>query len=384
VTLRSVAWDDPALSILGAFDVRATPEGLRFRRLPAWTEAQIPDPALELMARMTSGVRLAFRTNAAQIELDVLETGLQLERETRRAAAFDLVVEGRLVARHIAARGPTLAIDMSKAPPGVRLLAGEPSTIRFSDLPAGEKRVEIWLPQSAMVEVRGLRLEAGATLTPSTGDRRRWAHHGSSISHGMEAAGPSATWPATAAQRAGVELTSLGFAGQCHLDGFVGRVLRDADVDLISLKLGINVVNLDSMRERAFVPATHGLLDTIREAKPDAPILIISPIVCPIVEDQPGPTLRDGAGFRVVARAAELGVGALSLRRIREILAAIVARRRAAGDANLHYLDGLQLFGEADVAALPDGLHPDAGGQDRMGQRFAALAFGPGGAFAGS
>jgi len=52
--------------------------------------------------------------------------------------------------------------------------------------------------------------------------------------------------------------------------------------DFISLKLGINVVNGDSMRERSFIPAVHNFLDTIREKKPNTPILIISPIICTI------------------------------------------------------------------------------------------------------
>ena len=50
----------------------------------------------------------------------------------------------------------------------------------------------------------------------------------------------------------------------------------------------------------------------------------------------------------------------------------------AAGDPNLHHLDGLALFDEADVADLPDALHPNGDGYVRMGERFAALAFAPG------
>jgi lysophospholipase L1-like esterase len=40
------------------------------------------------------------------------------------------------------------------------------------------------------------------------------------------------------------------------------------------------------------------------------------------------------------------------------------------------------LFNESDVADLPDGLHPNGDGYIRMGERFAALAFSPGAAFA--
>jgi lysophospholipase L1-like esterase len=49
------------------------------------------------------------------------------------------------------------------------------------------------------------------------------------------------------------------------------------------------------------------------------------------------------------------------------------------GDANLHYLDGLALFGPDDAGDLPDDLHPNAAGYARLGHRFAAHAFAMGG-----
>jgi hypothetical protein len=213
-------------------------------------------------------------------------------------------------------------------------------------------------------------------------DRRRWVHYGSSISHCMEADQPTGTWPAVAARSAGVDLASLGLAGQCQLDQFAARTIRDLPADLISLKLGINVVNADSMRERAFVPAVHGLLDTIRDGHPDTPIVVISPIICPAAEEHPGPTLPNADGrFDVVERADELMVGALSLGRIRTLLERVVTQRRSAGDGQLHYLHGHGLFGADDVDDLPDGLHPNSAGYRRMGERFAAYAFDPRGPF---
>ena len=59
-----------------------------------------------------------------------------------------------------------------------------------------------------------------------------------------------------------------------------------------------------------------------------------------------------------------------------------VERRQKSDDANLHLLDGRELFGAADVGDLPDGLHPNTAGYRSMGERFASLAFGEGGPFA--
>jgi lysophospholipase L1-like esterase len=67
---------------------------------------------------------------------------------------------------------------------------------------------------------------------------------------------------------------------------------------------------------------------------------------------------------------------------VRELEGEIVAARCRAGDRNLHLLQGPDLFGPDDVSDLPDGLHPNAAGYRRMGERFHALAFTGEGPFA--
>jgi hypothetical protein len=137
------------------------------------------------------------------------------------------------------------------------------------------------------------------------------------------------------------------------------------------------------LKDRTFAPALHGFLDTLRDAHPLTPLLVVSPIICPMAEDHPGPTIPDGkGGFRIVPGGPpELRATSLTLRRIRTIVSETVAGRRERGDANLHSLDGLELFGESDAPTLPDGLHPDGDGYLRIGERFAAHAFAPDGPF---
>jgi hypothetical protein len=301
---------------------------------------------------------------------------------------YDLVVDGRPAGQgSVTDGGHTLTIDMATGAtefrPGQR-----PGTLRFTELPDHAKDVEIWLPHNETTELVALRTDAPVEPAPDPG-RRVWLHHGSSISHGSDAASPTTTWPAFAASLAGVELINLGLGGSALLDPFTARVLRDTPADLISIKVGINLVNMDLMRLRAFTPAVHGFLDTVREGHPTTPLLVVSPILCPIHEDTPGPcawemtSLSTGQlEFRATGDPAEVASGKLTLRVIRDELARIVAQR-AAEDPNLHYLDGLSLYGEADAAELPlpDQLHPDAATHRRIGERFAALAFAPKGAF---
>ncbi len=380
-TMVELPFEGGPVEVVGALELRRSATGVSPRRLPAWTAPQIPDAFMDMIVQMTSGVRIAFRTTSRRIELDALVTGIRLEGDARAPISFDLEVDGAHAESQRTSAGNTIVLDFAKSPPGARLEPGSPRTLAFDGLAPGMKEIALWLPHAAAVELRALRVESGAEVAPRISKRPRWAHYGSSISHCMEAASPLGVWPAVAARLAGVDLLSLGLAGQCHLDGFVARTIAALDIDLISAKVGINVVNADSLKERTFVPALHSFLDTIRERKPTTPILLVSPILCPVAEEHPGPTLREGTTFRVVEGPPEIRAGSLTLRRIRRLIEKLVEQRRALGDANLHALDGLALFGEADVADLPDGLHPNAAGYARMGERFAEFVFGAGGAF---
>lgn len=372
----------------GALDVERTDAGWLPRRLPLWTRAQYADRGIDDMAMQPSGVRLAFRSAADAVELDVLtwQAVWPGDQIPTGAGVFDLVVDGVVrAAGRTQVAGEIELLDETGAT--VERRPGNVATVRFDGLGEGPKDIEIWLPQHTRVDLVALRADAPIEPPERSLDEFRWVHHGSSISHCHEADRPTGTWPAVAARAASVHLVNLGFAGQAQIDPFTARSIRDLPADAISLKLGINVVNADSMRLRAFIPAVHGFLDTVREGHPDTPLLLISPITCPAVEDRPGPTRvsvpgPNGEPYWTVSDSdpAAVAEGRLSLGLIRETLARIVAER-SSQDPNLHYLDGRLLFGPDDLGYLPDNLHPNAEGYRLMGERFARLVFGPGGVF---
>ncbi|WP_447034894.1 GDSL-type esterase/lipase family protein [Streptomyces sp. DSM 118878] len=371
----------------GFLDVEATAHGLLPHRLPARARRQIPDEQLAMAEAQPSGVRLAFRTRATAVELDALPTKRAYRGFPPPAdGVYDLLVDGRLTAQATVAGGNLRTItDMVTQ--SAELTEGLPGTARFAGLPPGDKDIEIWLPHTEVTELITLRTDAPVEAAPDRG-RRVWLHHGSSISHGSNAASPTTIWPALAAAKGDVELVNLGFGGGALLDPFTARAMRDTPADLISVKIGINVVNADLMRLRAFGPAVHGFLDTIREGHPTAPLLVVSPILCPVQEDTPGPLMPDFDGgtlrFKATGDPAERAAGRLTLNVIRDELARIV-EQRAADDPGLHYLSGRDLYGESDHAEfpLPDAIHPDAAGHRRIGENFARLVFGENGPFAG-
>lgn len=372
----------------GIATLEATPRGIAPHRLPVWVRQQFPDPQLLAAEAQPSGVRLTFATASSRIELVTHPTRVAYRGAKRSRGRIDVVVDGVLHTRDELTGGDRLEIDLQTGATSAH--SGTAHTTTVTGLGSNMKRIQMWLPHNEALELVELRTDA-----PIVADDRSptlWVHHGSSISHGSNALAPTEIWPVVAAQTArDVELRNLGLGGSALVDPFLARVIRDAPADLISVKLGINVVNYDSMRLRAFVPAIHGFLDTIRDGHPDTPLLLISPIFCGIHENTPGPgsidtdTLgTDDVQFITTETPGNTAQGRLTLEVIRDALRSVVEHR--ADDPNLHYLDGLELYGRADADALPlpDGLHPSAAAHSLIGHRFAERAFAPGGPFGAS
>ncbi|MBM9460007.1 lipase [Nocardioides sp. zg-536] len=360
----------------GQVEVERTERGLRPHRVPAWARTRCPDPQLLAVEVHPAGVRLAFRSAATWVELDVVALKrAYVGLDHRSDGRYELEVDGTVVATEIVPDGDTVEIDLATGTQDLR--RGPVGTLRFTDLPAGEKEMRLWLPHNEATELVALRADAPIERAGAEG-RRTWLHHGSSLSQGSDATRPTATWPVLAARKAGVELTNLGLGGSALLDPFVARTMRDLPTpDLISVKMGINLVNADLMRRRAFGSAVHGFLDTIRDGHPDTPLVLITPLHCPIHEHTPGPSAFDSEALaagelRMIATGdpEQVLAGKLTLSVIREELAVVAARRQ---DPHLRLLDGLDLYGAADHDAhpMPDRLHLDEAGHALVGQRFA-------------
>ncbi|MGA0600724.1 GDSL-type esterase/lipase family protein [Caulobacter sp. KR2-114] len=330
----------------GHIDLRRRADSVQPLRYPS-PEAPFYDPFTRWVASTPAGVRLRFRTDSRSVRLAVNQRLLAGEPGVEPRGAYDLLVDGQPWGRAVAAGGLVLQPDFT----GV---GDEQAVVTFDGLPAGDKGLELWLPQAATVSVRGLQLDAGAGATPWPDGRRTILFHGSSISHCMEATGAAAGWPAVASGLADLRHINLGWAGSCLLSGLAARVIRDQAADAIVLKLGINVWNEGQLKERTFLDSAHAMLSIIREKHPATPICVISPIFSP-------------------GREAEGDGGGLPLVRMRELLAQVVKTRQAVGDGHIRYLSGLELFGESDAHDLPDDLHPNTAGYRRMGERFHAL-----------
>ncbi len=200
----------------GHLEVERTAHGLLPHRLPARARRQIPDDRLAVAEAHPSGVRLVFRTRATTVELDALPTKRAYRGFPPPAdGVYDLLVDGRLTAQ-ATVPGGNLHTVTDMLTQAAEFTEGPAGTARFTDLPDGEKSIEIWLPHAETTEVIALRTDAPVDPAPD-GGRRVWLHHGSSISHGSNAVHPSAIWPALAASAGGVELINLGFGGEARV-----------------------------------------------------------------------------------------------------------------------------------------------------------------------
>lgn len=315
--------DDPRITWQGAISCHRTEEWTQPWRLPFDDLALFPPDALRERAAMAAGVRISFHS-------DTTSLAGRIERADAEASPIDLLCDGQL----------HTSVELA-----------ERDAFEFRDLPAGDKLLELWLPQYTELRLRSLEVSDGAFLSPYQDPRPLWTTYGSSITHCRTAASPSRTWPAIVAREHGLNLTSLGYGGQCHLDPMIARLMRDRPADFISIKVGINVYGADSLGMRTFRPAVIGFVEILRERHAEIPIAVISPIFSPPREDTPN------------------AVG-LTLRAMREEVAEAVSTIRDRGGSNVHYVDGLSLFGPEHAHMLPDDLHPDADGYETMGRNF--------------
>jgi lysophospholipase L1-like esterase len=229
----------------------------------------------------------------------------------------------------------------------------EQGHLYLSGLPSGDKTIELWLPQYGHLLVTGLELSRGTTLYGAPDPRPQWLAYGSSITQCRDAASPTRTWPALVAIRHHLNLTCLGFGGQCHLDIMMARLIRDTPAKLITLCVGINIYDPGSLNERTLSTQLTGFIRLIREKQPETSLVIISPIYGGIRETTPnqvGLTLQD--------IRQQLGETAQVLRQC---------------DTNLYYIDGQTLLGHDNRQYLHDGLHPDAAGYAHLAKRFSAV-----------
>ncbi|WP_318617207.1 SGNH/GDSL hydrolase family protein [Sporosarcina sp. YIM B06819] len=276
------------------------------------------------MAEIPAGVRITFKTNSSKLHVEFAASEAELE--------FDLVVDGELVNTIIASPG-----DIS---------------FMVDGLSTNTKLVEIYLSQQQKVAIKSVNIAQEADWNSDTPLRKKLLTYGSSITQCHAAESPSKTWPAITASELGMDLTCLGFSGQCQYEPIVARTIRDTPVDFISLCAGINIYGANCYNERTFQAIIIGFIKIIREKQRTVPIVVSSPIYGEFREETP-----NIAGFTLVE--------------MRQQVQEIVEIFRRNGDEHIYYVNGLDILDKTYADLLPDNLHPNAEGYKLMGYNYA-------------
>lgn len=315
---------DSRLTWQGAVSLETTDDFVMPWRIPHERRGLFAE-ALQLRASQAAGVRVSFRSDTSTVGGSVV-----LDSQAEENSQIDLYVDGVF---HGTAD----------------ILATAEFT--FEGLPLGETLIELWAPQFARFRLKSLQIDNGASIEPFDDTRPKWVTYGSSISHCRTAESPSQTWPAIVARESDLNLTCLGYGGNCHAEPMVAWMIRDLPADYISMKVGINICGAGSLSERTFREALIGFVQIVREKHPDTPFALISSIISPPREE----TAND-VGF--------------TMQSMREQVEAAGDALRSHGDKNITYFDGLKVMGSAEANLLPDDVHPSAEGYKVMAGNF--------------
>ena len=167
--------------------------------------------------------------------------------------------------------------------------------------------------------------------------------YGTSITHGACASRPGMAHPAILGRRLEIPVVNIGFSGNGKMHKEVGDLMVDVDAACYIIDCLPNM-NAATVTERC-VP----LVNQLREARPDTPIVL--------VEDR-----RFANSWLVPGRAKFHDDNHAALRKAYEQL-------KASGVKHLHYLSGDDLLGD-DAEGTTDASHPNDLGFVRQADAF--------------
>ena len=170
-------------------------------------------------------------------------------------------------------------------------------------------------------------------------------YYGSSITQGGCASRPGNAYQAIISRRLSVDHVNLGFSGSAKGEAKMAEYIKGLLMSAFVLDYDHNTNNEEHLT------ATHEqFFRIVREANPDLPIIIVS------------------APNVLLAGDAKFSYGRFTARR--EIIRKTYENAIAAGDKNVYFVDGGELFAGNDWdACTVDGTHPNDLGFYRMAER---------------
>lgn len=205
----------------------------------------------------------------------------------------------------------------------------------FSEGDGQSHTFEIHLPHTCRADIVSINLDDSANLTTAKPHKNRWLVYGDSITQGMDATLPTNNVISRCARILSFKAHNLGIGGAV-IDERLADLVPDIPFDLASIAYGANDFN-HNIPAKTFAANTHRLVAALTARNPDAPIVLITPLIWLDNENKPN----------------EVGETMDDLRRSLTPIGEAFAKVRL--------VDGASLVPGND-AMLPDKVHPsDAG-----------------------
>lgn len=202
-----------------------------------------------------AGVRFAFFSNTSRLSFSYTA----YKGASRPWFGFDIYADNRMVAHREYALGE------------------EPASFRTeAELPAGEKKIEVYLPFSARIDLSDFSIDDGATLTPAPRSRTMYAF-GDSITHGYDSHYPSLSYVNRLAFLLDADPVNKGIGGDVFFPDLLdeGGDAYDAPDD-ITVAYGTNDWSGQS-RERTEV-ACRAFYQKLSLRYPSSRIFAVTPV----------------------------------------------------------------------------------------------------------
>jgi lysophospholipase L1-like esterase len=215
----------------------------------------------------------------------------------------------------------------------------------FEDAGNESKEITIYLPitQQIRIEAIGIDKNAGIETPPPFSLAKPVVFYGSSICQGIGASRPAMTYEAILSRKLNLDYVNLGFAGAGKAEPEVVDLIKQIDASCFVFDLAYSFRNQS--------PEVYGaMIDAIRKAHPNVPLICITPIFFTAEAYDKG--LRDRK------------------KRVRNMMQDPV-RARMSSDPNLYLVEGVDLLGAAEADAYHDGAHPTDLGYQIIANRLA-------------
>ena len=220
-------------------------------------------------------------------------------------------------------------VDEKDAQPGEHV-------VRLS-IGSGDERAIVYLPEAMDPVI----LEVVGDVQPAP-EQPRWIAYGDSIAQGWVTSKPDLAWPAVVAREHGLNVFNFGYAGAARGEiASAEQLAKLPPADVITVTHGTNCWTRVPHSAEQMRANTGAFLEVLRQGHPEAPIIVVTPILRADGEAQPN---RLGATLPDLRNAMEQAVQELR-------------------DDNIAVHDGRDIV---DADRFPDGIHPDDEGHAQL------------------